>query len=99
MAPEGSRKHEGKIGPFKKGPFKMAMELKYPIVPIYFEGNDKLSPGAFMITRKGYVTAHIYPPVHTTEWTDVQLDEQIRKIRSMYLNWAGVDETSNTTHS
>ncbi len=96
MAPEGSRKHKGTIGPFKKGPFKMAMELNYPIVPIYFEGNDHLSPGAFMITKKGDVTAHIYPPVHTADWTDDQLDNQISKIRSMYMNWAGVDEKTNT---
>lgn len=99
MAPEGSRKHKGMIGPFKKGPFRMAMELNYPIVPIYLEGNNRLSPGSFMITRKGDATAHIYPPIDTTIWTTDQLDDQIKEIRSMYLEWAGVDENTNYTNS
>lgn len=92
MAPEGSRKHKGAIGPFKKGPFRMAMELNYPIVPIYLEGNDKLSPGVYMITKKGDATAHIYPPIDTTSWTAEQLDDHIKEIRSMYIEWAEIAE-------
>lgn len=99
MAPEGSRKHEGIIGPFKKGPFRMAIELNYPVVPIYLEGNSTLSPGAFMITRNGDATAHIYPPIDTTNWTAEQLDDQIKKVRSMYLEWAGVDSNKNFTNN
>ncbi len=95
MAPEGSRKHDGVVGPFKKGPFRMAMELNYPIVPIYLEGNNKLSPGSFMVTKKGDATAHIYPPIDTSEWTSGQLDDQIEKIRKQYMEWIGVDEKSN----
>ena len=39
IAPEGTRKHEMPIGSFKKGAFRMALDLGYPIVPVYFKDN------------------------------------------------------------
>ncbi|HKJ33188.1 MAG TPA: lysophospholipid acyltransferase family protein, partial [Balneolales bacterium] len=53
VAPEGSRKHEGIIGPFKKGAFRMAMDLNYPIVPIYTAGADELCERDSIITKPG----------------------------------------------
>lgn len=87
-APEGSRKHAGIIGEFKKGPFRTAMDLGYPIVPIYFEGNQSLSNGGSMFTRKGNCTAHIHPPVKTSDWTLENLEEKIAEVRSDYITWA-----------
>lgn len=88
MAPEGSRRHAGAIGPFKKGPFRMAMELGYPIVPIYFEGTHKLSKGSSMVTRPGKVTAHIHEPIEVEDWTLPHLEEHIADVRQQYLKWA-----------
>lgn len=90
-APEGSRKHEGIIGEFKKGPFRTAMDLGYPIVPIYFEGNQRLSNGGSMFTKKGSCTAHIHPPIDTSGWTLDNLESKIKEVRSLYLQWAAED--------
>jgi 1-acyl-sn-glycerol-3-phosphate acyltransferase len=90
MAPEGSRKHEGIIGPFKKGPFRMAMDLGYPIVPIFFEGNRAISSDGSLVFKSGYASAHIYPPVDTSGWSIETLEDHIREIRHRYLGWAGV---------
>lgn len=90
MAPEGSRKHPGIIGPFKKGPFRMAIELGYPVVPIFFEGNRELSRGGFLLSKSGSCTAHIHPPVDTSNWKVESLDQEIEKIRELYLAWNGV---------
>lgn len=84
MAPEGSRKHEGRIGPFKKGPFRMAMDLGYPIVPVFFEGNQELSQGGSMIARPGKIHAHIFPPISTKGWAVDSVDLKIREIREFY---------------
>lgn len=92
VAPEGSRKHEGVIGPFKKGAFRMAIDLGYPIVPIYFEGNDKLSLGGSIMAKSGNVNAHIHPPIDTSSWEIENLPEHIAEVRSLYLGWAGVKE-------
>lgn len=90
LAPEGSRKHPGIIGPFKKGPFHMAVDLNYPIVPIYFEGNRELSAGGSLFTKPGEATAHIHSPIDTSEWDKDELEQHIIKIRRYYLEWAGI---------
>jgi len=92
VAPEGTRKHEGVIGPFKKGAFRMAMDLGYPIVPIYFEGTRELSSGASLFARPGTIEAHIHPAIDTSGWTLETLPEQIDEIRKQYLVWAGVNQ-------
>ncbi|MEL7833631.1 lysophospholipid acyltransferase family protein [Fodinibius sp. Rm-B-1B1-1] len=92
MAPEGSRKHPGIIGPFKKGPFRMAMDLGYPIVPIYFEGNRELSKGGTLITKSGQVTAHIHEAIDTSDWTLDNLQGNIKEVRNRYLEWADVED-------
>ncbi|HLR31435.1 MAG TPA: lysophospholipid acyltransferase family protein [Fodinibius sp.] len=94
MAPEGSRSHPGIIGPFKKGPFRLAMDLDYPIVPIYFEGNQNLSKGGTLLTKSGELTAHIHPPIDLSDWKLANLEERIADIRSQYLKWAGVKDDS-----
>lgn len=91
LAPEGSRKHPGIIGPFKKGPFRMAMDLQYPIVPIYFEGNRELSTDDFLITKSGTSTAHIHPAIDTSEWKLDNIDSHINDVRKLYLEWAGAE--------
>lgn len=96
LAPEGSRKHPGVIGPFKKGPFRMAMDLNYPIVPIYFEGNRELSAEDFLITKSGICTAHIHPAIDTSEWKLEDIEYHINDVRNRYLNWAGVKQDDHS---
>lgn len=90
VAPEGSRKHEGKIGAFKKGAFRMAIDLGYPVVPIYFDGNDRLSLGGSLMAKQGKITATIHPQIDTSSWKIDTIDEHIEEVRNMYLKWAGV---------
>jgi 1-acyl-sn-glycerol-3-phosphate acyltransferase len=90
FAPEGSRKHPGIIGPFKKGAFRMAIDLGYPIVPIYFDGNRELSSGGFLLSKKGDLTANIHPPIDTSSWDIENLEAHVKEVRALYLEWAGV---------
>lgn len=99
LAPEGSRKHPGVIGPFKKGPFRMAMDLSYPIVPVYFEGNRDLSKGGSLFAGSGKATAHVHPPIDTSGWSLENLEHHIEEVRKKYLEWAGVANSSPETIS
>ncbi|MEO1023037.1 MAG: lysophospholipid acyltransferase family protein [Bacteroidota bacterium] len=92
VAPEGSRKHPGIIGPFKKGAFRLAIDLGYPIVPIYFEGNSELSYEGSLIANHGTVTAHVHPPVETSSWKQESIHIHVKEVRSLYLDWAGVPQ-------
>ena len=90
FAPEGSRKHEGVIGPFKKGAFRMAIDLNYPIVPIYISGAQELNVEKSLISKSGNVVATIHPPIDTGSWDLETLDDHIAEVRQMYLRWAGL---------
>lgn len=90
VAPEGSRKHKGRIGPFKKGAFRMAIDLGYPIVPIFFDGNNRLSLGGSIMAKQGKIIATIHPQIDTSSWHTDSLDDHIEEVRNRYLNWAGV---------
>ncbi|MFA5668769.1 MAG: lysophospholipid acyltransferase family protein [Balneolaceae bacterium] len=90
LAPEGTRKHKGIIGPFKKGAFHMALQLGYPIVPIYFDGNGALSHKGSIMARSGKIVATIHPPVETSSWDVETIDEHIADVREMYLGWANI---------
>jgi len=87
VAPEGTRQETGKIGPFKKGAFRMAIDLQYPIVPVHFAGARQLCPGKTLKVKPGTVTIRFYPPIDTSGWTLENLDEQIAKIRGEYIRW------------
>ncbi len=88
FAPEGTRSETGEIAPFKSGAFQTAMDLGYPIVPIYIEGAFDLCPGKSLVTLPGTVTVHIYPPIDTSHWNKKNLRKHIDEVREMYLGWA-----------
>ena len=71
---------------------RMAIDLNYPILPIYFEGNNDLSLGGSMLSKSGEVKAHIHPPIDTRDWKLETIDEHIKEVRQLYLDWAGVEE-------
>lgn len=90
FAPEGTRRHKGVIGRFHHGAFYIAHDLGYPIVPIYVEGARELCPGNSLITRKGTITAYVYPPVNVTEMKREEMPQVAEDMRRQYMEWAGV---------
>jgi 1-acyl-sn-glycerol-3-phosphate acyltransferase len=95
IAPEGTRKHKGLVGPFKKGPFRMAIDLGIPIVPIFFEGNRDRNPGDSLVVTPGKVRAHIMPAIDTSNWSTSTLPKHIEDVRNLYIGW----EESSPQHS
>lgn len=93
FAPEGTRSRTGKIMPFKSGAFHTAVDLGYPVVPIYIEGAYELCPGNSLLTRPGTVTIHIHEPVDTSGWDKKNIREYRDEMRRRYLEWNGEIET------
>lgn len=44
LAPEGTRQHEEKLGPFKAGPFVFAINTKAPVVPVVIKNASTILP-------------------------------------------------------
>jgi len=84
IAPEGTRKHTEIVGPFKKGAFHIAHDLKYPIVPVYVDGAYALCPVSSMITMPGVITLRYFPPVEVSGWDEKRMNMEIERFREFY---------------
>jgi 1-acyl-sn-glycerol-3-phosphate acyltransferase len=69
LAPEGTRQETPVIGPFKKGPFILAVGAEMPIVPVVLYGvHDVLPKGQLLICakrRRQQVWAKVLPAIET----------------------------------
>jgi 1-acyl-sn-glycerol-3-phosphate acyltransferase len=73
--PEGTRSKDGSLGKFKKGAFKMALDLKLPILPITITGTKEILPTNTVDLFPGKVLMTIHEPIDTTGYTDANIDE------------------------
>jgi len=65
---EGKRSFDGKLLPFKKGPFYLAEECKVPVVPITISGTEKVMPKARFAIRPGMVTVKFHDPIEPSDF-------------------------------
>ena len=70
VAPEGTRSGTGRLGPFKKGAFRLAMAGGVPVVPIVFRNANDVWPLGTQFMRPGTVDVVVHPPIPTDDWTD-----------------------------
>jgi 1-acyl-sn-glycerol-3-phosphate acyltransferase len=61
--PEGTRSPDGRLMPFKKGPFHLAAETGFPIVPVTILGTYEMMPKGSAMVRPGTATLVFHPPV------------------------------------
>lgn len=61
--PEGTRSRDGKILPFKKGAFALALEARVPIIPIAIEGSGAVQPADDWTIHRGVIRIKIGKPI------------------------------------
>jgi 1-acyl-sn-glycerol-3-phosphate acyltransferase len=65
---EGHRSFDGKLLPFKKGPFYLAMECGVPVVPITIVGTHDLMPKGRFVIKPGVATVIFHPPIEPKDF-------------------------------
>lgn len=80
--PEGTRTPDGKLLPFKKGPFMLAVQSGLPILPVTTNGAFRILPKKKIAFRPGHMSVTIAKPIITEGLTEndvPMLMEQTRK--------------------
>lgn len=76
---EGHRSYDGKLLPFKKGPFYLAEECKMPVVPVTISGTHYAMPKKRFAIKPGVVTITFHTPIEPPEFgTREELMEKVR---------------------
>ncbi len=79
--PEGTRSRTGKLLPFKRGGFIMALKAQAPVVPVAITGTrDAMRKGSYVI-QPVTVTVRFGAPVETAGMSMEQRDELARVVR------------------
>jgi 1-acyl-sn-glycerol-3-phosphate acyltransferase len=65
---EGKRSFDGKLLPFKKGPFYLAMECGLPVVPVTIAGTHYAMPKKRFAIRPGTVKVIFHEPIEPKDF-------------------------------
>ncbi len=76
---EGHRSYDGKLLPFKKGPFYLAEDCKAPVVPITIAGTHYAMPKGRFAIKPAMVTVTFHAPIEPADFgTRESLMEKVR---------------------
>jgi putative phosphoserine phosphatase/1-acylglycerol-3-phosphate O-acyltransferase len=94
IAPEGTRSPTPRLGPFKKGPFHIAMQAGVPMVPIVLRNVDEVMWRGAQTLTPGTIEVAVLAPVETSGWRPESIDDHVAEVRGMFLDtlahWPGV---------
>jgi 1-acyl-sn-glycerol-3-phosphate acyltransferase len=77
---EGHRSYDGKLLPFKKGPFYLAEQCGVPVVPVTISGTHYVMPKGRFSIKAGLVTLIFHEPIEPAGFgTREQLMEKVRE--------------------
>ena len=87
LSPEGERITSGKVGPFNKGAFHLATDLRAPIVPLFISIPRAIDPGKGLGARPGVVHVHFLPAIDTSAWRVDQVPVNRDRVHAMFSGW------------
>jgi len=83
--PEGTRSSDGIIRDFKKGAFKMALDLDLPILPVTIIGTKEILPNKTLNLFPGKALMKIHEPISVKNYSDENINELIKKAREIMV--------------
>jgi len=81
---EGTRSKTGEIQPFKRGAFRLATQVGYPIIPTTVSGSNKIMPKGTYKLKSGTIKVHFDKPIQSegikTRQEEIDLMNRVRDI-------------------
>jgi len=83
--PEGTRSITGKLGPFKKGVFMIAIKTEIDIIPVGICKVQKVWALNNFSFRPGVIKVNIGEPISTKGYDETNVQELVEKVRNQVL--------------
>ena len=94
---EGTRSPDGRLLPFKRGGFVLAIEAGVPVVPVTLRGGREILPKGSLRVRPGHIEVHFGAPVDTRPYDYESRDALISRVRQAIADrLAGEDFPART---
>ncbi|HLG31992.1 MAG TPA: lysophospholipid acyltransferase family protein [Ignavibacteriaceae bacterium] len=81
---EGTRSLSGEIQQFKRGAFRLASQVGYPIVPVSICGSNKIMPKGTFKLKSGIIDVHFDRPISTenikSRQDEIELMNKVREV-------------------
>lgn len=81
--PEGTRSDDSQVQPFKKGAFRLALDLGLPILPITLQGTGNVLPKNSAALLPGKIEMTMHPPIDTSSYSTENIKDLIDLTRSI----------------
>ncbi len=82
--PEGTRSYDGNMGKFKDGAFRLAQQVKCPLLPIVLDGTGESLPRrGFVIYKKTPISVRVLDPIMPGEFEDTDSRELGKRVRDI----------------
>lgn len=94
LFPQGHRSHDGRLGRFYSGAFKLAVQFKVPIVPICISGTDRMLPRGRRWMSPAEVRLKCLEPIEPAgfsgETGHIELRKHVKELMGACLaeNWS-----------
>jgi len=69
LFPEGTRTRDGKLQPFKRGAFSLAISSKVPVVPVTINGTYKILPRGSIKINPSKISVIVERPINTEKFS------------------------------
>jgi 1-acyl-sn-glycerol-3-phosphate acyltransferase len=83
MFPEGTRSDTGALGTFKRGAFKLSIELGLPVLPLTLVGTKDILPNKSYNLMPGKVKMIIHKPIDISKYGENNIQELMRISREI----------------
>ncbi|MFH2007418.1 MAG: lysophospholipid acyltransferase family protein [bacterium] len=94
--PEGTRSKNGRMIPFKKGGFMMALQMGLPILPVSISGSRHALPSGLFRSLPGKINITIHEPIDTSRYTEETVEQLMSDTRAVIASgltpWERGDE-------
>ena len=78
---EGTRSRDGRLGPFKKGPFHVALQAGVPVVPLSVSGSRAILPPGHVLPLSGSIRVGFGRPLQVDRFLPDDVEGLLAEVR------------------